>query len=1090
MSSVCKVFCLLKNRVSVRSAGVFAMLAAALMLLSAPPSRAARTPVYPVYRMSRSPGADGASWDAAMSDFPEATGFFILGGEDYAVEKQTFFRAGWMDESLFLYIRCIEPLMGKLQASDVDGSALWADDAIEMFFQPDGGPGYYQMVANSAGTRWNAVGPDPRSEEIWGWEVSPGKWEEGWSLKIRIPFSALDASPAAGDRWPVNIARVLTTGPGDERLTCWPPLESRFAEPERFGEFAFSGESPVARRTEMDEAGLNEPFYAYLRERCSAAVREAGRPEMAAALSRPELAAEARPAKDVLEELEFLASEPGASPRDMRIMLTTWRNVKEALSEKAGELGIPLERMPSKELDFQVISRRAGDVELWVNGEPAAGERGRRKVVLREGVNVIGMKAYPGGRSPGLRLRVRGHPELETRWRMSVGEEPGWLSGGFDDRSWAAAEADSQGFLSLPEDSREVYFRQIVLWGEKYYSGLPCIQPKVREWGFPAEGMETFFHVLYTPPPLTFQLEDYEFVLDIPEGFKLLDEVYPEGIPHPRGGRLNRRPENVAEERIDRDGRSYTRYRFGFSPDFFRVDRGDVSLIPILHDGYAGPAETEFYFRRLASGNLTELEQVLPVRVLPPIDGLMPEKFMISQYIATPWLIFTGEGGGRLFPRHFDAHMEQSLDAGFNVWFIGAWEGELGRRVYDRVIERDGTVALMYNNFPIHGNRGIGRALGRLMEEVPETRARFFNDTDAWDRRGQYCPSYVTGEGAGQFKDAVKSDISAMLHGTEERYAGFPGAKIYWTDWERVPWVEAGMGYRAPRTGDGSHCFCDNCKEAFREHEGLPEDADLSDDAIWNNYRLDWSLFRYELDGRINGIVKEAVNELGMKYSFYTGVHDRDSWRSVKNRIDIAFPGSPGDGMANSGRQEYLDGVMKFFREEGGMRRIKGQLFASNFPHRSTEPWRNWRQASAVDDEGYINAKSLKPQIIRMAASFHGGVDLNSSMERCAGQRYYIAEAARLISEYEHLFWDGERADLLAESENIGYPDLLVLEKAGERLVLLFNESEKPLKVSLRNLGLAPGSRASVHGSDAVFEDPEVMDILVEPDDVEAVHIW
>jgi hypothetical protein len=124
-----------------------------------------------------------------------------------------------------------------------------------------------------------------------------------------------------------------------------------------------------------------------------------------------------------------------------------------------------------------------------------------------------------------------------------------------------------------------------------------------------------------------------------------------------------------------------------------------------------------------------------------------------------------------------------------------------------------------------------------------------------------------------------------------------------------------------------------------------------------------------------------------------------------------------------------------------------------------------------------------------MVASFHGGVDLNASIERCAGSHYYIGEATRLIAEYEDLFYAGERADQLAVSEQIKYPNLLVLKKGKERLVLLFNEGSQPLRVLLENRELASGQKATIFGVNQVVEQPGKMEVTVEPGDVTVVHI-
>jgi hypothetical protein len=131
----------------------------------------------------------------------------------------------------------------------------------------------------------------------------------------------------------------------------------------------------------------------------------------------------------------------------------------------------------------------------------------------------------------------------------------------------------------------------------------------------------------------------------------------------------------------------------------------------------------------------------------------------------------------------------------------------------------------------------------------------------------------------------------------------------------------------------------------------------------------------------------------------------------------------------------------------------------------------------------------VKPQILRVVASFHGGVDLCNSMDRCAGQSYYIAEATRAISDFEDLFYDGKRADHLATSAQIKYPNLLVLAKGDERLILLFNEGASVLTVELTNKDVKLGQTATIWGQPEEFVDPKNMEVTVPPNDVTLVHI-
>ena len=403
-------------------------------------------PEYPCYHLATAPAMSGGGADAGWEALPESGAFFIHGGKDYALEKRTFFRAGWTDDSLYLQVKCFEPLPAKMKASTTDGDALWSDDAVELFFQPVSGSVYYQLIANSIGTRWNAVGPENKETKPWNWEVRSGKWEKGWMVEIRIPFSVLGKTPKTGETWPVNIGRDNTTGPGVESATCWSPAQKGFNDLERFGRLIFSGAPPVAGQVKADEARLYDPFNQYLKDQCAAKIQATETEEMRAALENPKLAAEAKAIQEVLAQLNSLQARADAAPDDKVAMLATWRNLFGLLSSKANDLEIPLVKVPLKKLALEINAREAKNVRLWVNGKAVASKEGQWPVVLKEGVNVVALTATVDGTTPGLQLRIPGQPELESRWRVSTAANEEWLLPTFDDRSWKKAAVDKDGY--------------------------------------------------------------------------------------------------------------------------------------------------------------------------------------------------------------------------------------------------------------------------------------------------------------------------------------------------------------------------------------------------------------------------------------------------------------------------------------------------------------------------------------------------------------------------------------------------------------------------------------------------------------------
>jgi hypothetical protein len=155
------------------------------------------------------------------------------------------------------------------------------------------------------------------------------------------------------------------------------------------------------------------------------------------------------------------------------------------------------------------------------------------------------------------------------------------------------------------------------------------------------------------------------------------------------------------------------------------------------------------------------------------------------------------------------------------------------------------------------------------------------------------------------------------------------------------------------------------------------------------------------------------------------------------------------------------------------------------FKNVKTDGWR----VRVMSHDGLVRPKSWKSQVLRLVATLHGGIDLQSSNAFAGGLRYWMGEATRIIARYEDLFYDGERIDELARSEQIAYPNLLVLRHGDERLVLLFNETDVEKVVTLENLELSEGARAYVAGSDAEVPAPAVMSLTIPPEDVQVVHV-
>ena len=206
---------------------------------------------YPVHFISVAPEIDGKLDEPVWQSLPEATGFYVLGG-DLARAKQTFFRMGWDKDNLYIGIRCEEPDIMEVKGILTDGGPLWQEDSVEIFLAP-AFPDYFQFVVNTIGSRIGMVGI-AAVHTIESWEAQSYRGDDFWSTEIKMPFVTLglDRAPRDGETWRGNIARNITVFTlGGDRHTTWAPLESKFHEPHNFASLIFRAEELLVEEAKV-----------------------------------------------------------------------------------------------------------------------------------------------------------------------------------------------------------------------------------------------------------------------------------------------------------------------------------------------------------------------------------------------------------------------------------------------------------------------------------------------------------------------------------------------------------------------------------------------------------------------------------------------------------------------------------------------------------------------------------------------------------------------------------------------------------------------------------------------------------------------
>jgi len=209
-----------------------------ILLVLILPKIAVAQRAYPCFQLSQDPVLSGKLEGGIWQKVPEATGFMIHGKSEFAMKRQTYFKAAWTHDSLYFAIRCAEPSPDQIKAIHQDGGNLWEDDDVEIFLLPPGAAVPLQFVVNAKGSRWSGV--DGALSKSLDWTVVSAVSKQEWRAEIKIPFSVLGQTPGLNDTWKVSIARTINSEPAsDERNSNWGRLVSGFNDVENFPVFTF-----------------------------------------------------------------------------------------------------------------------------------------------------------------------------------------------------------------------------------------------------------------------------------------------------------------------------------------------------------------------------------------------------------------------------------------------------------------------------------------------------------------------------------------------------------------------------------------------------------------------------------------------------------------------------------------------------------------------------------------------------------------------------------------------------------------------------------------------------------------------------------
>lgn len=875
------------------------------------------------------------------------------------------------------------------------------------------------------------------------WISAYSKDKTRWYIESRIPLALLKIKPGT-DRIYLNVRRDLQGEPKAELETTWNPHANPRLDAHSFGILYFL---PTQRKAKGLEDRINgRAKYSFQSSILQVLANRKG--EYIGAKQQYGNLPGWVEAEKVIDKLKAaydaaFKKDPWTIDDAMEDCYMEWKHVLGKLEKSA----------PST--PFNIKTKNAKILSVKLNGNVLKAKNGTYDFSLISGINKLEITAEATGNDPGVKFALKSSPETSANFSAAA---PGAKD---------VKTADVKNGYLWSGNQKKVVFRQNLIWSRNYGNHpLAFIGPLVKEWGV-SPGETMFFHHFMSNPMKDGKCT-YQLIAEIPEGFTRVDDMT-EIINYRHWP-----TKDIKTEKITFKGKKYIRYTYTWNlPEkLYKNFPAHTHVISFRHDGYkfAKGEKVDFRFRRLVNGCTTDVVNVIKVAELPPINGRQLKKIFFPQYD-----IFMG---AHVSFDQLQGMAQDGQKAGLNSFILDTpFKFQLGTSYMKRhsfkqqLFKKYGNNNLTWPqwNLPLWG-AGRNTHVNALREKYPDLKATYYKGTGPMVKNwhNEFCFSAALGKYRNEFKAALKQDLTEML--------GYGiGSFLFYND-ENYPHGEKGYWRH-------TYCFCKDCKEGFRAMFKIPASEQLDDETIVTKYAGPWAKWwKRKHKKELLGLTKEVANELGAKILYYHNTHDTEAFAESKGLYDVVSVPVPGQSYVGGVNQPRMDAQKREAEKITGRHQSTGQMH-TYFPGKS-------RITLYSSDNFFFYPKEQKLTLIRETAITHKGAFLESSAFFSAGALYYAGEATRMIAAFEDLFHDGVRADNLATSQTFQYPNLLVLKKGDERLVLIFNEGHtNAITGTIRNLKLKPGQKAQIWESGKPYGKADVMKITVQPQDVVAVHI-
>lgn len=473
---------------------------------------------------------------------------------------------------------------------------------------------------------------------------------------------------------------------------------------------------------------------------------------------------------------------------------------------------------------------------------------------------------------------------------------------------------------------------------------------------------------------------------------------------------------NFTEEQYMKDGKKRNRYtltvpeKFTYSMKKMGFDnryQNRINLIFYADMAGSMPENDVIEFYTEASEKEKSLKEApvkIPLKILAPVKGKMPSVYPLISSFGNYNLSIS-----KLPVEGAEKCLDTIASAGFNVFSICA-----------------------FNNYLFSEER-----LQLVKKKIPRIERGFFLQHKSYIKdflSGQEAflqqyPQYKAVTHDGCISDKMVSIEHLLDDNGEYRAYLKKSLSDAAMKYDIILWDNENDPLSASST-----CYSPKSIESFKKFASLKDDIKRED--IKSKYREQWIAFQCARNARLAAVMSDIIKKVNPKclFNVYSGYHGFSSsrygteWKLMAPSIDYA----------ECGYDRPLAEIKETLKDIAPKKLISGELIMT------------W-----AGDINY-NFDELKLKLFRRITDSNGGLLVFYDMQVDGRFWNAMSDLSRLISDYETFFIDWNRDDsLLLPISGFSREDYAVLRnKAGERIIFLFNNSGSEKEFKFKNAGL------------------------------------